>query len=301
MALQALPIRRPYHIGFRAHYQERPELLLSLYSGCGGLDLGFERAGFSIGLAYDISASAIASWTRNRPAKNRGHVADLSSIRLRDIDRDFGEKFIPTGVIGGPPCQSFSRANHFRSTDDERSNMVRRFFSIALRFHRHRRPLDFILMENVPELSTTDSGNLLQRELERLSCYNFDTLRFCLNAVDHSVPQYRLRLFILAIPKQDEPTRWAVPIGEKTTKTVQDAILGLPSPLRFRRGIAPTEVPFHPNHWCMNLNHGGFSTVRFTRDILRGVASRPSLGMNRASQYPMGIGKSMFILTARGA
>ena len=227
-------------------------MLLSLYSGCGGLDLGFERAGFTVGLAYDINSYSIASWNRNRPGVCRGHVADLSAIQFKNMDRDYGAIFAPSGVIGGPPCQSFSRANHFRSDTDLRHKLVGRFFSIALWFHLHRRPLDFILMENVPELASADGGKLLEREKERLEDHNLFIHTFILDAACHSVPQHRKRLFLLAVPNSNLLTKhWSPPSGEDVKKTVREAIRGLPPPTLFGRGLKPDAVPFHPNHWCM--------------------------------------------------
>ncbi len=227
-------------------------MILSLFSGCGGLDLGFERAGFTIALAYDIRSDSIASWNRNRPGTDRGHVADLSQITLADLDRHYGMEFAPSAVIGGPPCQSFSPANRSQLADDPRSKLVRRFFSIALRLHRHRRPLDFILLENVPGLATANNGGLLAREVERLDKHGFDAPVFLVNAVCHSVPQYRNRLFVLALPRTTAAAaRWNSPVGTDERKTVSDAIRGLPSPTYFTRGLQATAIPLHPNHWCM--------------------------------------------------
>ena len=106
-----------------------PPVLLSLFSGCGGLDLGFERAGFRVGLAYDVRSDSIDSWNRNRRGPTRGHVADLTAIRFADIDRHFDARFTPSALIGGPPCQSFSRANRSPVPHDPRTKLVRRFFT----------------------------------------------------------------------------------------------------------------------------------------------------------------------------
>ena len=228
-------------------------MLLSLFSGCGGLDLGFEQAGFSVGLAYDIRPHAIASWNRNRPGHHNGHIADLSVVLLKDMDRAYGQRFVPSGVIGGPPCQSFSRANRFQSNTDTRRRLVRQFFSIALRFHRCRCPLDFILMENVPELAKADDGKLLQREIDRLVDHEFLVHTFVLDAVNYSVPQHRTRLFLLGVPKEISTMyHWLPPRGGDARVTVEDVISDLPVPVRFRRGINADAIPFHPNHWCMN-------------------------------------------------
>ena len=227
-------------------------MILCLFSGCGGLDSGFEQAGFKVGLAYDIRKQAIASWNRNRTGKVRGHVADLRSIGFEDMDRDFGNRFVPSGVIGGPPCQSFSQANSLRSDDDPRGKLIERFFSIALQFHTRRNPLDFILMENVPGLAKAEDGGLLKREMARLHSFDFDVVQFLLDAASHSVPQYRRRLFVLAFPRvADSMARWSIPTGSFERKTVRDAILGLPKPTYFTREICGDNIPTHPNHWCM--------------------------------------------------
>ena len=248
-------------------------MLLSMFSGCGGLDLGFERAGFDIGLAYDIRADSIASWNRNRPGHNHGYVADLSTIRLPNMDRDYGRRFVPSGVIGGPPCQSFSRANSSRSADDPRSRLVRRFFSVALWLHHQRRPLDFVLMENVPDLAKAEDGQLLAREMERLEKHGFDACKFLIDAVCHSVPQRRNRLFVLALPKSAlAMKRWCLPVGTDQRTTVEDAIRSLPAPAYFARGIEEKAIPVHPNHWCMTPKSRRF----FDGSLLEGYSSTRS-------------------------
>ena len=235
-------------------------MLLSLFAGCGGLDLGHEQAGFDIGLAYDIRQSSVASWNRNRSGGQRGRVADLREIRLSDMDSDHGGKFVPSGVIGGPPCQSFSRANSSRSPDDPRGKLVRHFFSIALRCHRHRGPLDFILMENVPELAKARNSRLLQHELDRLITHGFDVRTFLVDAVKHSVPQRRKRLFVLAMPNTSRAIdRWKHPASGDDQKTVRDAIHGLPTPAFFARDLKRESISFHPNHWCMMPKSRRFS------------------------------------------
>ena len=248
-------------------------MLLSLFSGCGGLDLGFERAGFRIGLAYDIRPDAVASWNRNRPGTKCAHVSDLSTIRLADMDRHFGTTFVPTAVIGGPPCQSFSPANSSPVPNDPRSKLVRRFFSLALRFHRQRQPLDFILLENVPGLAKADNRRLLAREIERLNKHGFDAPVFLADAVRHSVPQYRNRLFVLALRKNTlAATKWNSPAGTDDRKTVGDAIRGLPSPVFFSRGLKPEAIPKHPNHWCMTPKSPRF----FDGSLVEGYSSARS-------------------------
>jgi DNA (cytosine-5)-methyltransferase 1 len=227
-------------------------LILSLFSGCGGLDLGFEMAGFETGLAFDLRSHSISSWNRNRPNNGGGHVGDVTQLTLNDLDEAFGTKFEPTGVIGGPPCQSFSRANHFRSETDPRNKLVREYFSLALRIHRQRHPLKFIVMENVRELANAEDGRLLRTEINRLNRAGFNVSSLELNAHDYGVPQNRHRLFLIALNKKyykggviEPPTK-----SEKKL-TVQDAIKSFPDPVFFSEVKNNSKNPFHQNHWCM--------------------------------------------------
>jgi DNA (cytosine-5)-methyltransferase 1 len=233
-------------------------LILSLFSGCGGLDLGFEQAGFDVGLAFDISREAVDSWNRNRLSK-RGHVADISKLRLADLDKAYGAKFLPTGVIGGPPCQSFSRANSKRSDDDPRNELVHVFFSLALRIHRHRRPLDFIVMENVPDLRDAKAGTLLSSELERLQSAGFNVTACTLDAAHYDVPQYRRRMFVVAVGKSlGRKSAWAPPNHENKPRTIAEYLSKLPEPAYFSRDLKREAIPSHPNHWCMSPKSSRF-------------------------------------------
>lgn len=225
-------------------------LLLSLFSGCGGLDLGFERAGYEVGLAYDLRAPAILSHNKNRE-NQCGYVKDVTKLSLKIMDEDFGKEFHPEGIIGGPPCQSFSRGNVQKVAGDPRRKLVRAFFSLALKIHRDRGGLKFIVMENVPEVGRADAGRLLELEVRRLKRAGFRVYSEIYNARDYNVAQNRRRLILVALHKDHFESGWAIPSRSLTKYTVHDMIGGLAEPAYFRSVNSLENLPVHPNHWCM--------------------------------------------------
>jgi DNA (cytosine-5)-methyltransferase 1 len=156
----------------------------SLFAGLGGLDRGFELAGFDVVWANEISANAAASYEANF---GRAPVcADIGNIDMRDIpDSDV--------IIGGPPCQSFSLVGQ-RRQGDERGRLVFQFRDIVLA----KRPRAFV-MENVPGMTSSRLKeerlpDLLAREFSKAGYY---VSVYKLTATDYLVPQRRSRIFIL--------------------------------------------------------------------------------------------------------
>lgn len=235
-------------------------MLLSLFSGCGGLDLGFEQSGYTTGLSYDIRPFSIQSWNRNRPHNQVGHVEDIRALTLDLMDRDHRGPFQPSGVIGGPPCQSFTNANSRKRADDPRAELLPRFFEVAMELHA-RSPLDFVVMENVPELATARYCELLDTQVKILQKAGFICAQRILNAHDYGVPQNRKRLFVVALNKlKFGSTKWEAPEPLKERSNVRDAIFGLPTPTFFTRGLSPRDIKFHENHWCMTPKSKKFGT-----------------------------------------
>lgn len=257
-------------------------LILSLFSGCGGLDLGFEQAGCQVGLAYDSNATAIESWNHNHPQNPVARCKDIATISLKDMDRDFGKKFAPKGVVGGPPCQSFSRANTGRTDTDPRKLFVGVFVDLCLKLHR-RHALNFIVMENVPELFTAEEGKLLKKQITRLKKEGFNVFVETLDASKFGVPQKRKRLFLVAIRDTFcEADKWSFPTGSPERLTVKQAIGSLPDPIQFDQISVVSNEGLHPNHWCMTPKSRRF----FDGSLKEGDSSKRSfktLGWNRPS------------------
>ena len=156
--------------------------VLDLFSGCGGLSLGFEAAGFSVVDAVDLDATAIETFELNHN-NTQTHCLDVATF-LENYNRQVDV------VIGGPPCQGFSSINPSRKLSDPRNSGIDYF----LRAVDQIRPR-FFVMENVTGLLSLGKGqafNSLTNEIQKLG-YQFDFK--VLQAAHYGVPQSRWRLF----------------------------------------------------------------------------------------------------------
>lgn len=238
----------------KANEMKKKIKIVSLFSGCGGLDLGFEKAGYEIVWANEFDKGIWDTYRHNHP----NTVLDTRSIT------DIGEKEIPDceGIIGGPPCQSWSEGGAKRGLNDKRG----RFFYDYIRILKVKQPL-FFLAENV-------SGMLLERHAEALqgikqafmdSGYNLSFK--LLNACDYGVPQDRKRVIFVGI-RNDLGFDFVFPSPLKKKLTLRDAIADLPNnPLPVPNGIITDRThPEIPNHEYMT---GGFSPIYMSRNRVR--------------------------------
>ncbi len=174
---------------------------LSLFSGGGGLDLGFERAGYGHVASYDTLEAAGLTLRGNRPgwpikAGTEGDVRDVNWREYRD----------QADVIhGGPPCQPFSTAGRQRGQQDER-NMLPEF----VRAVREVRPLAFIA-ENVPALAGPKFAPYLAEAFVDPLSRSHHIVRFRLSAHDFGVPQVRHRIFFVGFLKKKDAARFECP------------------------------------------------------------------------------------------
>ena len=235
-------------------------MLLSLFCGAGGLDLGFEQAGFEIGLALDRKQDSVESYNHNRPEAARAKVQDLSDITLATLDKHYGKEFRPTAVIGGPPCQSFSQANVNQRVDDVRSSLPRAYANLVSSLHR-RSALDFFVMENVVGLTLAKHEPTLIAVETKLQNAGFRIARLMLNAKDYGTPQNRPRLFLVGINKKKFPgvNPEQLDLVKTPGGNVRSKIGKLGEPWHFKRGIDMSAHPEHVNHWCMTPKSPKFS------------------------------------------
>lgn len=94
--------------------------ILSLFSGCGGLDLGFEKAGFNIPVAKEFDKTIWDTFKSNHP-NTKLIEGDVRKVAEQDIREMFNGRV--DGIIGGPPCQSWSVAGSLRGIDDARGQL----------------------------------------------------------------------------------------------------------------------------------------------------------------------------------
>ncbi len=200
--------------------------IVDLYCGCGGFTLGAELAGFRSLAAIDIDPVLQSSYRLNFPRTKaiQGNVADIDIATWRH----FLGTNRPDGVIGGPPCQGFSRIGK-RRKDDPRNSQVHHFF-------RHVNLLSpkFFVMENVEGLLDAENVNVLQSGIELVAKRYHICSPTIVNAADFGAATNRHRVVVIGY----DPERMdAVSVGDIATlpsgerSTVRDAIADLPSPI----------------------------------------------------------------------
>ena len=184
---------------------------VSLYSGAGGLDLGFARAGFDVQWAIDSDAFAVETYNANLEA--RAVCGDVLRV-------DPPGHLRPDIVFGGPPCQGFSVIGRM-DPGDPRSRHVEHFLDVV----ESLEPRAFV-MENVKALAASARwAHVRERLTQRAEAMGYQYEIFILNAADYNVPQTRERMFLVGL-QDAAPERPAT--SEGRPPTVGDALSRLP-------------------------------------------------------------------------
>ena len=207
---------------------------ISLFSGAGGMDLGFMKAGFDVKVCVEIDPACCETLQANiKESKilNRD-VSNLSGRELlSEAEIEFGDLDM---LFGGPPCQSFSLAGNRKGLNDSRGQMVFEF----VRLVKETAPKTFV-MENVAAMANWNKGevlNAIEREFEQVFqvdgvALNYRVTHEILNAADFGVPQSRKRIFIIG-NRLDKVYQFPKPTHHEASKkpyvTVADALSGLP-------------------------------------------------------------------------
>ena len=192
--------------------------IISLFSGCGGLDLGFKKAGFKIPVANEYDKAIWATFKANHPDTHLIE-GDIKNIKESDFPDDID------GIIGGPPCQSWSEAGSLRGIDDARGQL---FFDY-IRILKDKKP-KFFLAENVSGMLANRHNEAVQNILKLFDECGYDVDLTMVNAKDYGVAQERKRIFYIGFRK-DLAIDFKFPIGSTVDDdkklTLKDVIFDL--------------------------------------------------------------------------
>lgn len=231
--------------------------IISLFSGAGGLDLGFERAGFNIAAANEFDHTIWETYQKN-------HSAPLIKADIRQLKAsDFPDGAY--GIIGGPPCQSWSEAGALKGIDDSRGKL---FFDY-IRILKEKQP-KFFLAENVSGMLASRHSEAVNNILKMFKECGYNVTLYLVNASDYGVPQDRKRVFYIGF-RNDLNVDFQFPkpttSEQSKKKTLRDAISDL----------AQSAVPALPQNKANKnlavLNHeyftGAYSSIFMSRNRVR--------------------------------
>jgi len=225
--------------------------IVSLFCGAGGLDLGFKECGFTISVAIDVSDAAIRTHKKNFP-RSAAVVGDLVKLQPGGVLEHVKKELAPgqrIAVIGGPPCQGFSRANPGSLSDDPRNRLPKLYVEIVARL-QSLYTVEFIVFENVLGIRDKKHVNTYNALVKGIADLGFDVTENELCSADFGVPQNRRRIILSGL-RADQGYTQVKPRKRKGLRTVREAIGELNAPTFFRYGLEPKDIPIHPNHWTM--------------------------------------------------
>jgi DNA (cytosine-5)-methyltransferase 1 len=231
---------------------------LSLFSGGGGLDLGFERAGFQHNTSFEILDICGETLRKNRPewdvrsGAEYGDVCNVSFSQFRGVDI----------VHGGPPCQPFSTAGKQGGAKDSR-NMWPSFVRCVLQV----KPRAFIA-ENVPGMLDRKFESFVRRNIFSPLSEHYEIFKFKLSANDFGVPQARRRVFFVGFRAKRDAAFWEAPLP---THGDVEGVLGPILPRNTaRKSLGLPEIGFDT---VAPTLRSGFTGPRNTTGVVNSKAS----------------------------
>ena len=226
--------------------------IASLFSGCGGLDLGFSNASFKIVFANDNDKVVWETFEKNHKMKiDMRSITDIKSNEIPDVE----------GIIGGPPCQSWSLAGAMRGAKDKRGQL----FYEYVRILKDKQPL-FFVAENVPGIVSKTHKPEFEKLINELEKANYNVNYNILDARNYGVPQERKRVIIVGYNKKLGKEFNFAKIPKNCSEkwiTLKQAIGDLPtakSAAEKNKSNGKLELL---NHEYMN---GSFSTIYMSRN-----------------------------------
>lgn len=229
--------------------------IVSLFSGAGGLDLGFQQAGFNVTWANEHDKDIWETYENNHPSTqlDRRSITDISSDEVPDC----------IGIIGGPPCQSWSEAGAKRGIEDKRGQL---FFDF-IRILNAKKP-KFFLVENVSGMEHPKHKSALENIKLMFTDAGYDLYYKMMDAVDYGAAQTRKRVIFIGF-RRDMNIKYSFPepIEKENRKTLKDVIKDLEDL------AVPALDKQKPNPNVKVSNHeymiGGFSSMFMSRNRVR--------------------------------
>ncbi len=229
-------------------YEPPSELhsIISLFSGAGGLDIGFHKAGFKTIWANEYDKTIAPSFRRYFKETN----LDTRSI----VEIDSSQIPFADGLIGGPPCQSWSEAGARRGIEDDRGKLFHEYVRVL----RDKKP-KFFVAENVHGLIHRRNLDAFEKILEMLEGAGYRIHWKLLKASDYGVPQDRERVFIIGIRSDLRSVNYQFPEPIQEKVLLKDAIADLSD--------LPLDGSALNGHLAVDL---GFSPIFMSRNRVRG-------------------------------
>lgn len=227
--------------------------IISLFSGAGGLDLGFKNAGFNILWAneFDKTIWETYSFNHNTPLDTRD-IRKILSSEIPDCD----------GIIGGPPCQSWSEAGAKRGINDSRGQLFFEFIRVL----KDKQP-KFFVAENVSGMLSDTHKEAVQNILYLFNETGYNVTLSLVNASNYDVPQDRKRVFYIGFRKDIKPN-FTFPKPKSNKITLRDSIWDLKD-----SAIPAGDKNKTNGSNCQIANHefmtGGFSSIYMSRNRVR--------------------------------
>lgn len=230
--------------------------IVSFFAGAGGLDLGFQNAGFNVIWANEYDKEIWETYQKNHPhtVLDKRSIVNVPSDEVPECD----------GIIGGPPCQSWSEAGAMKGIEDKRGQL---FFDF-IRILEAKQP-KFFLAENVSGMLLGRHSPALEniKELFKNAGIGYELSFEMVNACDYNVPQDRKRVIFVGIRK-DLGFKYEFQKPNFPKLTLQDAISDL------KENVLPAKTNNKTNgNNCAIPNHeymtGGFSTIFMSRNRVR--------------------------------
>jgi DNA (cytosine-5-)-methyltransferase len=227
--------------------------VISLFSGAGGLDLGFEEAGFEIEWANEFDKSIWETYEKNH--NNYLDKRDIRKIPLNEIPEC-------DGIIGGPPCQSWSEAGACKGINDDRGKLFYEFIKIL----KDKKP-KFFVAENVSGMLAEKHKGAVQNFIKMFKEAGYDVNLYLVNAADYGVPQDRKRVFYIGF-REDLNIKFGFPKPLAKKVNLREAIGDLQD-----TAIPALEKNKTNGVYCKFPNNeymtGGFSTIYMSRNRVR--------------------------------